>query len=203
MDPLTMFSCPFRNDTTLQQHRLPSYGKRYEVEGRTNFLELRVCELRRIPRMRTSPYRSSRKFAQPRSNTCERSRLRSAELEALRRQEESRLFADAQLGQDRELIKVTPKAYNLAIPHLGEQRARDPHSSPGRGDGLSRDGSKPFGVGTACRPVDEDVIALGEDVQHFEVDVGEGCHEALVVPYTLGLVQGDRHTGMFCDVVLC
>jgi hypothetical protein len=41
MDPLTMFSCPFRHDTTLQQHRLPSYGKRYEVEGRTNFLELR------------------------------------------------------------------------------------------------------------------------------------------------------------------
>jgi hypothetical protein len=45
MDPLTMFSCPFRHDTTLQQHRLPSYGKRYEVEGRTNFLEL-FLELR-------------------------------------------------------------------------------------------------------------------------------------------------------------
>src|SRR5829696_3064167 len=196
MDPLTMFSCPFRHDTTPQQHRLPSYGKRYEVEGRTNFLELRVCELRRIPRMRTSPYRSSRKFAQPRSNTCERSQLRSADLEALRRQEESRLFADAQLGHKRQLIKVTPKAYDLAIPHLGEQRARDPHSSPARGDGLSRDGSKTFGVGTARTPMDE-------DVQHFEVDVGEGCHEALVVPYTLGLVQGDRHTGMFCYVVLC
>jgi hypothetical protein len=24
MDPLTMFSCPFRHDTTLQQHRLLS-----------------------------------------------------------------------------------------------------------------------------------------------------------------------------------
>src|SRR5215208_7330290 len=42
-----MFSCPFRHDTTLQQHRLPSYGKRYEVEGRTNFLELRYGEVRR------------------------------------------------------------------------------------------------------------------------------------------------------------
>src|SRR5215204_1415844 len=52
MDPLTMFSCPFRHDTTLQQHRLPSYGKRYEVEGRTNFLELRKREVRRrrLPR---------------------------------------------------------------------------------------------------------------------------------------------------------
>src|SRR5919112_1656478 len=129
--------------------------------------------------------------------------MRSAELEALRRQKESRLFADAQLGQHRELIKVTPKAYDLPIPHLGEQRARDPHSSPGRGDGLSREGSKTFGVGTTRTPMDEDEIALGEDVQHFEVDVGEGCHEALVVPYTLGLVQGDRHTWMFCYVVLC
>src|SRR5215213_2980052 len=90
-----------------------------------------------------------KKFAQPRSNTCERSHLRSADLEALRRQEESRLFADAQLGQDGELVKVTPKAYDLAIPHLGEQRARHPHSSPGWGDGLSRDGSKALGVGTA------------------------------------------------------
>ena len=71
------------------------------------------------------------------------------------------LFADAQLGQDRELIKVTPKVYDFAIAHLGEQRARDPYSSPGRGDGLSRDGSKPLGVGTAPRPVGEDVIALG------------------------------------------
>src|SRR5215213_8739458 len=103
-----------------------------------------------------------KKFAQPRSNTFERSRLRSADLEALSRQEESRLFADAQLGQHRELIKVTPKAYDLAIPHLGEQRARYPHSSPGRGDGLSRDGSKTFGVGTTRTPMDEDEIALGE-----------------------------------------
>src|SRR5215211_3302019 len=165
-------------------------------------VELRVCELRRIPRMRTSPYRSSRKFAQPRSNTCERSRLRSADLEALRRQEESRLFADAQLGQHRELIKVTPKAYDLAIPHLGEQRARHPHSSPSRGDGLSRDGSKTFGVGTTRTPMDEDVIALGEDVQHFEVDVGEGCHEALLVPYAPGLVQEHGHAGVFRSIVL-
>jgi hypothetical protein len=41
------------------------------------------------------------------------------------------------------------------------------HSSPGRGDGLSRDGSKAFGVGTTRHPVDEDVISLGEDVQHL------------------------------------
>src|SRR5919112_5926403 len=107
--------------------------------------------------------------------------MRSAELEALRRQEESRLLADAQLGQHRELIKVTPKAYDLAIPHLGEQRARDPHSSPGRGDGLSREGSKTFVMGTTRHPVDEDVISLGENVQHFEVNVGKGCYEALVV----------------------
>src|SRR5918994_206715 len=113
------------------------------------------------------------------------------------------LFGDAQLGQERELIKVTPKAYDLAVPNLGKQRARHPHPSPGWGDGLSRDGSKALGVGTAPSPVDEDVIALGEDVQHLEVDVGEGRHEALVVPYTLGLVQGDRHTWMFCGVVLC
>jgi hypothetical protein len=51
-------------------------------------------------------------------------------------------------------------------------------------------------MGAAPLPVDEDVIALGEDVQHFEVDVWEGRHEALVVAYTHGLVQGDRHTGM-------
>src|SRR5918995_1903643 len=79
--------------------------------------------------LRTSPCRNSKKFAQLRSNTCERSRLRSADLEALRRQEESRLFADAQLGQQRELIQVIPKVYDLAIPHLGEQPARPPHSS--------------------------------------------------------------------------
>jgi hypothetical protein len=52
MDPLTMFSCPFRHDTTLQQHRLPSYGKRYEVEGRTNFLERRTGEVRRTHLLR-------------------------------------------------------------------------------------------------------------------------------------------------------
>src|SRR5215217_1347677 len=91
----------------------------------------------------------------------------------------------------------------FSISNLGKQCARDPHSSPGRGDSLSRDGSKALGVGTAPTPVDEDVIALGEDVQHLEVDVGEGRHEALVVTYTLGLVQGDRHTWMSCFVVLC
>src|SRR5688500_19060700 len=46
------------------------------------------------------------------------------------------------------------------------------------------------------------MITLIEDVQHLEVDVRRSRHEALVVPHTLGLVRGDRHTGMFCDVVL-
>ena len=56
-------------------------------------------------------------------------------LEALRRQEEAGLVGDAQLGQERELIPVDPLAYDPAIPHLGEQRALHPHSSPGRGEG--------------------------------------------------------------------
>src|SRR5215208_4400158 len=40
-------------------------------------------------------------------------------LEALRRQEQSRLVGDAQLRQERELIPVGPLTYDLAIPHLG------------------------------------------------------------------------------------
>src|SRR5215203_4079845 len=71
--------------------------------------------------------------SQPRSNTYEQSGLRSADLEALRRQEESGLLGDAQLGQDRELIKVTPKAYDLAVPNLDKQRARHRHPAPARG----------------------------------------------------------------------
>src|SRR5215211_1339727 len=94
-------------------------------------------------------------------------RLLEFDLEALRRQEESGLVGDAQLSQKRELIPVGPLTHDLAIPNLGKQRPRHPHSSPGRGNGLSRDGSKPFGVGTARRPVDEDVISLGDDVQHL------------------------------------
>ena len=118
-------------------------------------------------------------------------RLLEFDLEALRRQEESGLIGDAQLGQERELIPVAPLACDLAFPYLGEQRPRHPHSSPDRGDGLSREGSKPFGVGTAPTPENADVIAFGEDVQHLEVDVGEGSHEALLVPYTPWFVQGD------------
>jgi hypothetical protein len=126
----------------------------------------------------------------------------SANSKPLGRQEESGLFGDVQLGQQRELILVAPMAYDLAIPHLGKQRARHLHSSPGRRDGLSGQASQPFGVGTAPCPVDEDMITLSEEVQHLEVDVRKSHHEALVVPHTLGLVRGDRHTGMFCDVVL-
>jgi hypothetical protein len=126
----------------------------------------------------------------------------SANSKPLGRQEESGLFGDVQLGQQRELILVAPMAYDLAIPHLGKQRARHLHSSPGRRDGLSGQASQPFGVGTAPCPVDEDMITLSEDVQHLEVDVWKGRHEAPVVAHTLGLVRGDRHTGMFCDVVL-
>jgi hypothetical protein len=60
-----------------------------------------------------------------------------------------------------------------------------------------------FGVGAARSPLDEDVITLGEDVEHLEVDVWKGRHEALVVAYARGLVQWDRDTGMLCGVVLC
>src|SRR5215210_2531386 len=95
-------------------------------------------------------------------------------VEAFRKQEESGLFGDAQLSQKRELIPVAPLAYDLAIPHLGKPHARDRHTSPGWGDGLSCHGSQPFGVGAARCPLDEDVIALGEDAKHLEVDVGEG-----------------------------
>src|SRR5829696_225063 len=128
--------------------------------------------------------------------------LRSADLVALRRQEQSGLFCDAQLGQKRELIPVAPLADDLAIPHLGKPHARDRHTSPGWGDGLSCHGSQPFGVGAARSPLDEDAITLGEDAKHLEVDVWEGCHEALGVAYSHGLVQWDRHTGMLCGVLL-
>src|SRR5215208_5072341 len=117
--------------------------------------------------------------------------LRSADLVALRRQEQSGLFSDVQLGQKRELIPVAPLAYDLAIPHLGKRRPRHRHTSPGRGDGLSSHGSQPFGVGAARSPLDEDVITLGEDVEYLEVDVWKGRHEALVVAYSHGLVQWD------------
>src|SRR5215211_212003 len=57
-------------------------------------------------------------------------RLLEFDLEALGRQEESWLVGDAQLGQQRELIPVGPLTHDLAIPHLGEQRARHPHQTP-------------------------------------------------------------------------
>jgi hypothetical protein len=53
-------------------------------------------------------------------------------------------------------------------------------------------------MGTTRYPVDGDVIALGKNVQHFEVDVGKSRHEALVVAHALGLVQEDGHARMFC-----
>ena len=54
-------------------------------------------------------------------------------LEALRRQEQSGLFSDAQLSQERELIPVGPLAYDLVIPHLAKLRPRHPYSSLGWG----------------------------------------------------------------------
>ena len=93
------------------------------------------------------------------------------------------------------MIPVAPIAYDLAITHFDEQRTRHPHAPLSRGDGLSRDGSKTFVMGTARHPVDEDMIALGENVQHFEVNVGKGCYEALVVAHSLGLVQGGDTPG--------
>ena len=58
MDPLTMFSCPFRHDTTLQQHRLLSITANVTSWGaaRTsqnaqyaNFVERRQREVRLCP----------------------------------------------------------------------------------------------------------------------------------------------------------
>ena len=55
MDPLTMFSCPFRHDTTLQHHRLLSVT--------ANVTRPRGSELLRTPLRRSSHSAHSQKFA--------------------------------------------------------------------------------------------------------------------------------------------
>src|SRR3712207_1867370 len=97
---------------------------------------------------------------------------------------------------------MEPPAYDLASTHLNEHRARHRRPTPLRGDGLSRDGGQPFGVDAAPLPLDEDVIAISEDVEHLEVDVGEGRDEALVVSQAHTLIQENGNAGMLWSVVL-
>jgi hypothetical protein len=63
MNPLTMFPCTFRHDTTLQQHRLlsvtanvtePSGERTSENLHNSNFVEFYEREVRRIPILGTS-----------------------------------------------------------------------------------------------------------------------------------------------------
>src|SRR5215203_1027570 len=70
MDPLTMFSCPFRHDTTLQQHRLlsvtanvtePSGERTSENLHNSNFVEFYKGEVRTIPLPRTPVNKGKRK----------------------------------------------------------------------------------------------------------------------------------------------
>ena len=79
------------------------------------------------------------------------------------------------------------------------------HAEAALGDGAMM-------LGTAEHPtapledtsVGQGIYVYVEDVDaHFErARVGEGRHEALVVAYSHGLVQWDRHTGMLRGVVL-
>ncbi len=93
-------------------------------------------------------------------------------------------------------MPVEPTAHHLAIPHLANHRPRHYRPSPGRRDGLSRDGGQPFCVDAARRPLHEDTILRGEDVEHLEADVGEGRNEALVGGGTRG-----ARIGVVCDTV--
>jgi hypothetical protein len=83
--------------------------------------------------------------------------------------------------------------YDLAVPDLGEHRARHRLSLPGRG-WSPRDGSQAFDVG-AAHPLDEDAIALGEDAEHLESDIREDRYEALVASDAPCFVHKDELPG--------